>query len=770
MKGSCRFLALSLAAASLAALLPACARNAQRSAAPADEGPKRSARQIESNPAPGFLEQYAATNRFRSGEPTSISVTPEGDAVLFLRSGPRTKVQDLFQFDPATGETVVLLTADDILGGEEEELTAEELARRERMRLSARGIATYDLSKDGSQILTNLSGTIYVIDRKTKKVNALESERGFPIDPQFSPDGSKVASVRDDEVVVTDIATGEETQITFGAGGTISHGTAEFVAQEEMRRRHGYWWSPDSTRIVYQQTDTAGLETMHIMDPTDPAVAPQTWPYPRPGKKNAEVRLGVTPIDAPSPGQTVWFDWDRERYPYLATVKWPENAPLTLVVQNRRQTEHVILKADPDTGETTVLHVERDPAWINLDQQMPRWLKDGSGFLWTTERDGWWTLELRDATGDFMRRLTEPSLGYRSLEHLDEEAGALVVNATAGDPTERHLLRVPMEPGAFPVERLTRLPGVHGANFSKDGSIYVHSFHTMDGKKGHVVRSAGGEALGMLPSLAEKPPFTPEPELFTLGTRDFRAVVIRPRDFTKDASYPVIVHVYGGPHNQMVTKSPGRYLLNQWIADHGFIVVSMDGRGTESRGRDWERAIKGNLIDIPLKDQVRALDLLGRRIPEMDLSRVGIYGWSFGGYFSAHAALRRPDVFHAAVAGAPVTDWLDYDTHYTERYMDLPETNPAGYRASNAMTYAESLEIPLLLIHGTADDNVYFMHTLKLVDALLRAGQPFDFVPLAGFTHMVAEPEVVERMWSLIVNYFEQHLGDPELGTAVSRR
>ncbi len=760
-----------LALALLVLLLPACAQGQRRAATPSETPRDASARTLTENAAAaGFLEQYARTNRFRSGRPASIRIAPDGDAILFLRSGARTKVQDLYLFDPESGETEVLLTAKEILAGEEEELTAEELARRERMRLSARGVATYDLSKDGAQLLTTLSGAIYVIERDTKRVTPLESDSGFPIDPQFSPDGRMVAAVRQDEVYVTDIATGEETQITFGAEGTITHGTAEFVAQEEMKRRRGYWWSPDSTRIVYQRTDTEGMETMHIMDPSDPAKAPNTWPYPRPGKKNADVRLGVTAIDAPSPGQTVWIDWDRQRYPYLATVKWPENAPLTLVVQNRRQTEQAILRADPDTGETTVLHVETDSAWINLDQRMPRWLESGDAFLWTTEREGAWTLELRDRDGDLIRRVTPPSLGYRSLEHFDEEEGELIIAASPEDPTERHLLRVPFEADAFSFEPLTRMPGVHSATFAKNRSIYIHSFQTSDGEQGSVVRRADGTALGRIPSVAEEPPFLPEPEFLTVGKRDFRAVVIRPRDFVEGARYPVIVHVYGGPLNQMVMKTPRRYVLNQWIADHGFIVVSFDGRGTPGRGRNWERAIKGDLIDLPLRDQVSALEALARKRPEMDLSRVGIYGWSFGGYFSAHAALRRPDIFDAAIAGAPVVDWLDYDTHYTERYMDLPESNPEGYEASNALTYADSLETNLLLVHGSADDNVYFMHTLKLVDALFRSDQRFAFIPLVGFTHMVAEPEVVERMWSLFVDYFERHLGDPELPDVAARR
>jgi dipeptidyl-peptidase-4 len=238
-------------------------------------------------------------------------------------------------------------------------------------------------------------------------------------------------------------------------------------------------------------------------------------------------------------------------------------------------------------------------------------------------------------------------------------------------------------------------------------------------------------------------------------------VLVRPRDFRPGQRYPVLVNVYGGPHSQMVTAAPSRYLLAQWFADRGFIVVSMDGRGTPARGRAWERAIQGNLIEVPLADQVAALRLLGAKYPELDLKRVGIYGWSFGGYFAAMAAMREPDVFHAAIAGAPVADWRDYDTFYTERYLGLPNANPRGYEASSVLGSAKQLRRPLLIVHGTDDDNVHFSHSLELADALFRAGRPFEFLPLTGFTHMVPDPNVTVRLNTRMAEFFERELGGP---------
>lgn len=703
----------------------------------------------------GFLRDWAETFRFRLGRPTQIRVTPKGDAVLFLRaSSPRSFVQDLWLFDPATGEERVLLTAEQILAGAEEQLSPEEKARRERLRLAARGIAGYSLSSDGERILVPLSGRLFVIERESGRVRELPDAGGYPVDPRFSPDGTKVVTVREGDIYVIDVESGRQRRLTVRPHERIEHGLAEFVAQEEMGRMEGSWFSPDGRLLAYQQTDVSEVEVNYIADPTDPRQPPQPWPYPRPGKANAKVRLGIVPVTG---GRTVWVDWDAERHPYLATVTWPENGPLTLVVQNRTQTEEAILAVDPKTGKVRTLFVETDPAWLNLDQQMPRWLPDGSGFLWTTERNGAWQLELRSADGELVRAITEPSFGYQGLVHLGKDH-AIVAAST--DPTQRHLWKVPLAGGE--PEQLSEGEGLHDAVYAADGSLAVHTLSPLSGEPSwRVVRQDGSEA-GRLLSRAERPPFQPNLELVRLGgEHDFAASVLRPRNFDPGLRYPVIVYVYAGPLSQVVTAAGERYLLQQWMADHGFVVVSIDGRGTPNRGRNWERVLRGDLIDVPLADQVAGLRQLGARFPELDLDRVGIYGWSFGGYFTAMAVMRAPEVYRVGVAGAPVAEWLDYDTHYTERYLGLPEANEAGYRNSSVLTWAKDLERPLLIVHGTADDNVYFSHALAMSDALFRAGKPHDFLPLAGFTHMVPDPLVTTRLYTRIVDYLARHLGQP---------
>lgn len=705
-----------------------------------------------------FLEQYAATMGFRLGQPTSITVTPDGGAVLFLRSGPRSFVRDLYSFDTRTGEERVLLTADAVLQGSEEELSPEERARRERLRLAARGIASYELSEDGEKILVPLSGRLFVVDRATGRSEELPTGEGYPNDAHFSPDASKVAFVRDGDLYVVDVASGRERRLTDTASEHVVNGLPEFVAQEEMRRYRGYWWSPDGTAILYQQTDTSDVEQLHVADPMHPERPPHAAPYPRAGKDNARVRLGI--VDARG-GPTRWLDWNRRDFPYLATVRWVAGAPLTILVQNRRQTEERLFAVDVTNGRMTQLHVEADPAWLNLDQDVPRWLDD-ERYLWTTERGGEWQLELRSRTDAGARLLTPMGFGYEGgLVHVDERNGEVWVRASV-EPTERHLWAVPLGEGE--PRRITREPGVHDAIVG-GGGVWVHQAARLDGTRSWTVRR-GDEVIGELRSVAERPPFVPRTELVTVGERELRAVVVRPRNFEPGRRYPVLVEVYGGPRHRVVTADAHRYLLDQWYADHGFVVVSVDGRGTPGRGREWERVIRGNFIDVPLEDQVDGLRALGERFEELDLSRVGIFGWSFGGYMTAMAVMMRPDVFHAGVAGAPVADWRDYDTHYTERYLGLPDENAEGYDHSSVLTHASRLVRPLLIIHGTADDNVYFTHAIRMSDALLRAGRPHDFLPLSGFTHMVADPAVTRAQHELIARYFLEHVAQRTHRTA----
>lgn len=702
-----------------------------------------------------FLRQYSETRRFMAGRPVAARITPDEKTVLFLRAQAQSPVQTLWAMDVASGEVKELLTPDALLNGAEEHLSVEEKARRERMRISARGFTGYQLSEDGSKLLVSLSGKLYVVERATGKVTELKTGPGV-IDPRFSPDGKQVAYVRGQDVYRLVLATNKEQRVTKGGTPEKTHGLAEFVAQEEMHRFSGYWWSPDAKQLAYTESDTSGVEKLTVVDVMHPERGGDTFPYPRPGKANAKVRLGIIPVTG---GKTVWARWDAEKYPYLATVKWPKRGPLTILVQNRQQTEEQLLAVDPATGATRVLLTEKDEAWVNLDQDFPLWLEDGSGFLWYTERNGGPEVELRGADGGLVRSLVRPDAGFRSLARYVEQDKALYFMGDP-NPTVSYLWKVVDGGAPERVNTGTTGPALESATVSKQGGAFIVNVSTLENMPRSDVVRADGTRVGALPSVAVEPRLKPNVEFRTVGSEGFHAAIVRPRDFQPGRKYPVIVDVYGGPTTTVVHQSMAPYLLAQWMADHGFIVVRFDGRGTPLRGAKWERAVKYDFSGVTLEDQVAALQALAKEVPELDMKRVGMQGWSFGGYMSALAVLKRPDVFKAAVAGAPVVDWLDYDTHYTERYLGLPQEHPEAYEKSSLLTYARQ-DKPigrLLLIHGTADDNVYFFHTLKLSDALFRAGKPHDVLPLSGLTHMVPDPLVTQRQWERVISYFQQHL------------
>jgi dipeptidyl-peptidase 4 len=699
-----------------------------------------------------FFRDLAETRDYSLGQPVAPKFTPDGTTVIFLRGGARDPVLRLYAFDIATRQERELMTPAQVLGSAEEKLSPEEKARRERARVSTRGFTTFQMSKDGLRLVVSLSGKLYALT--LADVRAVELPGQNWIDPRFSPDGKYVAAVSGNELYVIDLATLTAKAITTGTTETLHHGVAEFVAQEEMGRREGYWWSPDSTHLVYQENDESGVEVRYIADPLQPEAKPQAQFYPRAGTANTKVRLGVIARDG---GPTRWIDWDREAYPYLARVVWDEKAaPLTLLVQNRAQQKQLLLAVDHRTGNMRTLLAETDEAWLNLDNaRTPIWFKDGSRFLWTTERKGAWQVELRKADGAYVRAITPRSFGYRRFAALDDQRGH--VYALGGnDPRETQLWRFPVNGG--PGKQLSTDMGSHSAVFSDDRQSYVHTYQLLDGRNGsEIVRD--GKVIAALPSVAETPPNLPSVELTrTTGARTFDAAIVRPKDFARGKKYPVILSVYAGPTTKFVTAARRAYFLDQWMADQGYIVVRLDGRGTPGHGRAWERVIRGNFIDIALEDQVDGLKALAATYPELDLARVGVSGWSFGGYFAAMAVMRRPDVFRAGVAGAPVVTWENYDTHYTERYLGLPAETPEAYRLSNVTTYAKDLTQPLLVIHGLTDDNVYAQHSLQLIDALFMAGKPYEFMPMLG-THMISNPVVRQSQQERIMTFFARALG-----------
>ena len=704
-----------------------------------------------------YFRDLAETRNYTLGRPVAAKLTPDGRTVIYLRGGPRDSVLRLYEYTLPSGPERELLTPTQLLGSNEEKLTTEERARRERARISTRGFTKFDLSNDGTRLLVTLSGQLYVVNREDLKVTALPGKSW--IDPRFSPDGTAIAAVSAGELYVIELRAEPLTAraLSSGATATLSHGSAEFVAQEEMARSEGYWWSPDSQFLAYQQTDESAVEIRHIADPLHPEASPIKFAYPAAGTSNASVRVGVI---ARTGGTTRWINWDTAKFPYLTRVVWREiDAPLTLTVMDRAQQTALLLRADPANGTTTELLRDTDSAWVNLDERggFPRWLPGAQKFLWSSESRGSWQVELRSADGTFVRAITPPDFIYKGFAKLDAQSGVIYV-AGGQDPRESQVWRFPLTGG--PGSALTSAQGQHSATFADNATAFIHSYDLFDGTSGMEVLAADGQSLATIPSRAEKLPFIPRVELTrTTSQPSFFAAVVRPRNFDVKKKYPVILYAYAGPHTTVVSATARTYLNDQWMADQGYIVARLDGRGTPFRGRDWERAIRGNLIDLALEDQVSGLRALGTQYPEMDLRRVGVTGWSFGGYFSAMATLRRPDIFSCGVAGAPVSTWENYDTFYTERYLGLPQFDPAAYKVSSVLSYASKLERPLLLIHGLTDDNVYAQHTLQLCDALFMAGKAYEFMPMLG-THMAgsSDPVVKLRQQQRVMDFFARQL------------
>jgi dipeptidyl-peptidase-4 len=669
--------------------------------------------------------------------------------VAFLRSGAGDDpVNRLWVLDVATGAERLVADPAALREGDGGDLPPEERARRERARERAGGIVAFAADADLTVASFALAGRLFVADLAGDG-GTRELPAGGVLDPRVDPGGARVAWVADRALQVAELdpaGQGGPRRLVGEDDPEVSWGLAEFLAAEEMDRARGYWWAPDGARLAVARVDTTPVRRFHLTDPANPAVPPVSLPYPAAGTDNAEVRLAVVGLD----GRRVEVVWDRDAYPYLASVRWDAGGPLTLLVQAREQTAALVLAADPDTGATRELAAQRDRAWVELVPGTPAWL-DGRLVLTADDPGG----DTRRLTVDG-RPVTPP--GLQVAEVVAVTGGAVLV-AGSEEPTETHLWRV--VPGAAP-ERLTGPGGHHAA--SAAGPVRVVTRADLDSDGTATTLTAPGRPPVAIASLAHAPGITPRPRLLRAGPRQLRCALLLPGrpdppgDPPAAGKLPVLLDPYGGPHHRQVLAARDRYLVAQWFADQGFAVLVTDGRGTPGRGPAWERAIWRDLAGPVLDDQVEALHAVAADHPELDVGRVAIRGWSFGGYLAALAVLRRPDVFAAAVAGAPVTDWRLYDTHYTERYLGHPAADPDAYRRSSLLADAAKLERPLLLIHGLADDNVVAAHSLRLSGLLLTAGRPHNVLPLSGVTHLAAQQAVAESLLNLQLAFLRDAL------------
>lgn len=655
-------------------------------------------------------------------------MSSDGERVFFLRPATATsRANGLWELNTSTGVERLLADPATLLS-DPEDLPAEEKARRERTRESGAGIVGYSLSKDASVAAFALSGRLFAADLVNSSARELPTEGGV-VDPRVDPTGQRVAYVTRGTLRVVELDSGEDYAVAVPDGEDVTFGLAEFIAAEEMSRYRGYWWEPGGTRLIAARVNNAAVQRWYIADPANPGTAATEIAYPAAGTTNATVSLHVVSLDGTF--VPVLLDFD-----YLNDVYWSSGGAPLITTQTRDQRTRTIYSLAPDTGAVTEIAVETDPTWLEVTDGAPAWTPDGRLVRIVGSGD-----EYALQVGDDV--LTS---GLQVRRVLDIANDSILVAASVDDPTQTHVYSV-----GETVERLSTEDGVHSA--IRGGHTVVLVSATLD-RFGARVKAGEHE----IESWAETPVLKASPRMLTLGERNLRAALLLPTGHVPGTKLPVLMDPYGGPHAQRVVSAQNAFLASQWLADQGFAVIVADGRGTPGRGLAWERAIAYDFAGATLEDQVDALHAAAAVEPDLDLTRVAIRGWSYGGYLSALAVLRRPDVFHAGIAGAPVTDWRLYDTHYTERYLGHPDDKPEVYDSNSLIADADKLSRPLMIIHGLADDNVVAAHTLRLSNALLAAGRPHTVLPLSGVTHMTPQEQVAENLLLLQVEFLKQSL------------
>lgn len=694
----------------------------------------------------GFPRQLARTQRFSLGVPRAFTFSADGERLLFLRTrGPEDRTGCLWLL--TDGREHLLVDPGQLLGTGE--VPEAELVRRERTRERAVGLVGYSAD-------TALTTTVFCVDGN---LWAVRTDGGDPwpvptagpaVDPQLDPTGTRAAYVTGGALHVTEVGAPDNSDEHDGAGRDrqlaapenpqVTWGLAEHAAAESMGRTRGHWWAPDGTALLAARVDVTEVQRWWITDPADPARQPREIAYPAAGTTNADVSLHILRLD----GTRTEVLWDRVAYEYLVTAAWDAHGPM-IAVQSRDQRTLRVLAVDPGTGETTLVHEQRDPAWVQLIPGTPQ--RTGSGLLVHTTDDAGTTRRL--IVGG--TPVTPEGLEVR--EVLDTDGGSVLFIASE-EPTEEHLWAYDPEGGPT---CLSDGPGVYTGH--RAGGVLLLASYTEDGNAFRVVRA--GRPDTPIRTLGARPLVIPQVTWLRAGDLEIRTMLFLPSWYRPGQRLPVLMCPYGGPAGQLVLRVWHAALCEaQWFAESGFAVVIADGRGTPGRGPAWEKTIRGDSLTKPVEDQVTALQAAGAHCPDLDLDRVGIRGWSYGGTLAAAAVLRRPDVFHAAVSGAAPSDQRLYDTHWRERFLGHPDQEPENYERSSPIRDAHTLSRPLLLVHGLADDNVVAAHTLRMSAALLAAGRPHQVLPLSA-THMPTAESAVEGLLLHQLDFLRQALGVP---------
>ena len=697
------------------------------------------------------------------------AISPDGTRVTFLRGKDDDRFQlDLWEYDIASGETRRLVDSKVVLPGEET-LSDEEKARRERQRIAAfSGIVDYQWAPSSQALLFPLGGELYLYDlgdNVADPVRKLTSGTGFATDPKVSPGGAYVGFVRERNLWLIDLATGREIQLTDDGSDTIGNGVAEFVADEEMDRHTGYWFAPDDSAVAFTRIDESPVPVQKRYEMYADRTEVVQQRYPAAGDPNvrislhvadlATMRAGKAGVDRPAKLSVAGVDLGPETDIYLPRVQWRTPGVLTFQRQSRDQRTLELFETTLATGKQRVLVTETSDTWVPLHSGL-RFLADGR-FLWISERSGFEHLQLHAADGALERVLTSGDWVVDALLGVDETAGLAYIAGTKDSPLEKHVYAVPLAGGE--PRRLSTQPGMHEASFSANASVFVDLWSNPTTPPQTQLFKADGSLLATLVANDLSDPAHPyapyrgahRPVEFgsfeAADGSELHYSLIKPADFDPARKYPVVVYVYGGPATQTVTRAwPGRtdHFFNQYLAQSGYVVFSLDNRGTPRRGAKFGGALYGRQGTVEVQDQVAGIEFL-RGQSWVDPARIGVHGWSNGGYMTLMLLGQASDHYACGVAGAPVTDWALYDTHYTERYMDHPERNPDGYRVSSVFTHIDGLRSKLLLVHGMADDNVLFTNSTKLMSELQKRGTPFELMTYPGAKHGLQGADALHR-------------------------
>jgi dipeptidyl-peptidase-4 len=705
--------------------------------------------------------------------------SPDGKLVSYLRGRDDSPaVFDLWAYDVAK-KTHRLLVDSRLLAPAEEKLSAEEEARRERQRIAAlRGIVDYQWSPDSRAILVPLAGDLYYYDLAkpaAEAVRRLTQTEAFETDAQFSPRGRYVSFIRDQDIYAVEVATGAERRLTTGGGGLISHGVAEFIAQEEMNRDTGYWWSPDEKHLAFARVDESPVAEVERFEIDATGVRVLKERYPATGHANARVTLAILALDT---GEVTWCDLGSKDH-YLARVEWyPESNRLLVQRQARDQKRLDVLSYPVTGGEARQLFSERSDTWVELHDDL-YFLPERQEILWASQRSGHNHLYLYDYGGVLKGPVTAGDwdvLGEwqaPAVRGIDERRGKVYFMATLKTPIERQLYVADLADGTkrAPVA-ITAGDGWHNVTMSADARRFLDGYSDPAQPPQVSLHDISGERLAWLVEnrLDANHPYAPYldrhvlPEYGTIPAADGTPLyyqLYKPAGYVAGKRYPAVLVVYGGPTVQTVQRRWGERRGNQTaqlFTQRGYVVFALDNRGSGGRGQKFTEALYHRLGGVEVEDQLKGVAWLKAQ-PFVDPARVGVYGWSYGGYMTLMLLGQSPGTFKAGVAGAPVTDYRLYDTHYTERYLGTPEENPEGYRLSNVLTYAGAIRDRLMIIHGMADDNVLFTNTTLLIPALVASGQPFEVVPYPGSKHgALTFRDTGIHGWKTILDFFDRTL------------